>query len=161
LQEIEAKLGLARQLGEAPPAPEPWTVERAARERLAHDFPGGDPAAKPVSEIMTKWIADRLEGLGRLSTREQGNLVQQVTEDFAYRSSDVSMNHSFARGGVAPTGHGIVDALMKEAGPAIGHMTAGEQQLLRADRQMLEFFANRGRAITAYAARKSALGLSK
>jgi hypothetical protein len=48
---------------------------------------------------------------------------------------------------------------MKEAGPAIGHMSAGEQQLLRADRQMLEFYANRGKAISAYANRKSQLGV--
>jgi hypothetical protein len=159
LQEIDAKLGLARQLGEAPPAPEVWSIERAARERLAHEWPGGDPAAKPVSETMTKWSADRLEGLGRLSTREQGNLAGRVAEDFAYNTSAISMQHSYARGGQAPTGSQIVENLLRDAAPALTNMSASEQQLIRLDRQLLEFFANRGKAITAYASRKAALGL--
>src|SRR5262249_53828925 len=47
MQEIVARLQFLRNLGEAPPEPEPWTPERAARERLAHEFPDGNPATTP------------------------------------------------------------------------------------------------------------------
>ena len=47
MAELDAKLGLARQLGEAPPAPEPWSVERAAKERLEPGIPGRRVAADP------------------------------------------------------------------------------------------------------------------
>jgi hypothetical protein len=159
LAEIDAKLAVARQLGEAPPAVEPWTPERAAKERLQREFPSGDPSARPVSVTMAKWAKDRIEGLSRLSARAQGDLVQSVAEDFKHQTSDASRAYSFHRGGVAPTGPGIVDRLMKDAEPAIGHLTAAEQQLLRADRQLLEFYSLRGRAISAYSARKAQLGI--
>jgi hypothetical protein len=159
LAELDAKLVLARQLGEAPAAPEPWSIERAAKERMAHEWPNGDPAAKPVSETMSTWAKNKLEGLSRLSSREQGNLAGRVAEDFAYNTSAISMNYSYAKGGQAPTGHSIVEQLLKDAAPALTGMSAADQQLLRCDRQMLEFYANRGKAITAYAQRKSQLGI--
>ena len=56
MAELEAKMGLARRLGEASPAPEPWTVERAAKERLATEFPKGDPATSPMPEHITAWL---------------------------------------------------------------------------------------------------------
>jgi hypothetical protein len=57
-----------------------------------------------------------------------------------------------------------VEALVKEAEPAVAAIAKpGEQTkimgLLRLDRQLLELMAVRGRNITGYANRKTALGL--
>jgi hypothetical protein len=159
LAEVEAKLGLARQLGEAPPAPEAWSIERAAKERLAREFPQGDPSKFERSELLTAGLQSKLDRLGQLSTREQADLAAEVAADLAYRSSDTSMRYSFHRGGVAPTGPGIVEALMADAAPAIAHMPDKDRQLLRCDRQLLELYASRGRNLSSYSARKTQLGL--
>ena len=116
---MNAKIGLGRQLGEIPPAPEPWSIERAAIERLAREYPLGDPATFQRSEMLSAGLAAKFDRLGQLSTREQANLAHQVVDDFAYRSSDVSMNYSFHKAGQAPTGPGIVEALLKDAEPAV------------------------------------------
>jgi hypothetical protein len=164
LAEVDAKLGLARRLGEAPPAPPPWTVERAAKERLAHEFPLGDPTTFRQSEMLTAGLAAKFEKLGQLTVREQAALAQQTAEDFAYHASDVSMNYSFARGGVVPTGLSIVEALLRDAEPAVNASIepgkrAETMKLLRCDRRLLELYAVKGRNRTAYANRKAQLGI--
>jgi hypothetical protein len=104
LAELDAKLAVSRRLGEAPPAPEPWTEERAAKERLAREFPVGDPTTKPFSETMSQWITNQFERLGKLSTREQADLAQQTADDFAYHTSAVSVGPSRYQNGGYPSG---------------------------------------------------------
>jgi hypothetical protein len=110
LAELDAKIALGRQLGEIPPAPEPWSVQRAAQERLAQEFPGGDPARQERSEMKSAWLAKQFEALAKLDAREQAALAHQVGDDFADRASPVSMRHSSFREGGYPSGSTIVDA---------------------------------------------------
>jgi hypothetical protein len=164
LAEVEAKLGLARQLGEAPPAPEPWSIERAAKERLAREFPHGDPNTFQQSEELAAHLASKFEKLGQLSVREQAALAAETAADFAYHASDVSMGYSFARGGVVPTGSQIVEALLRDAEAAVNASVepgkrAETMKLLRCSRQLLELFAVKGRNRSAYAARRAQLGI--
>ena len=164
LAELEAKLGLARQLGEAPPAPKAWSIERAARERLAREYPQGDPSKFQQSEEMAAHLASKFERLGQLSVREQADLAKETAADFAYHASDVSMGYSFARGGVTPTGLSIVEHLLADAeGEVNASVEPGKRaetmKLLRCSRQLLELFAVRGRNRKAYADRKTQLGI--
>jgi hypothetical protein len=107
----------------------------------------------------------QFEALGKLSAREQADLAQQVANDFGDRASPVAIGHSRYRpgadgqSGTYPTGSQIVEALLKDAGPAIAGMPAKVRDLLRLDRQLLELYAVRGRNMSAYAARKAELGL--
>jgi hypothetical protein len=164
LQELDAKIALGRQLGEIAPAPEAWSIERAAKERLEREFRQGDPSKFERSEILEAGLAAKFDRLGKLSTREQANLAQEVADDFAYRSSDVSMRHSFTRGGQTPTGHQVVEQLLKDAQPAVDASVepgkrAETMKLLRCDRQLLELYAVRGRNLSAYSSRKAQLGI--
>jgi hypothetical protein len=168
LQELDAKIALGRQLGEILPAEEPWSVERAARERLAAEFPSGDPDLKTdLPEQKAERLNLQFDRLSGLSTREQANLAQQVADDFANRTSAVSVPHSRynrERSGY-PTGSAIVEALIREAEPAVNALAEPSERqkvlkLLRLDRQLLELMAVRGQGMTAYAARKRQLGLS-
>jgi hypothetical protein len=164
LAEVEAKLGLARRLGEAPPEPKPWSIERAAEERLAREFPQGDPSQFQQSEELAAHLAAKFETLGKLTVREQANLAAETAKDFAYHASDVSMGYSFARGGVTPTGLSIVEHLLADAeGEVNASVEPGKRaetmKLLRCSRQLLELFAVRGRNRKAYADRKTQLGI--
>ena len=75
------------------------------------------------------------------------------------------MSHSRAasrcQDGGYPIGSRIVEDLLKDAEPAIASTPdpAKTKNLLRLDRQLLELYASRGRAITIYTNRKAALGL--
>jgi hypothetical protein len=165
MAELEARMGLARQLGEVPPPPEPWTVERAAKERLAREYPGGDPATSPMPDLTAEWIAGQFDALGKLSVGDQAKLAREVALDVGENTSDATMNYSFYRHGQpTPTGPGIVDQLVKEAEPAITHLIepakrAEAMKLVRCNRRLLEIYALRGRGMTAYAGRKAAFGL--
>jgi hypothetical protein len=160
LAELDAKLALGRQLGEIPPAPEPWSVERAARERLAQEHPLGDLSAQPVSEMLTEHIRDKAEAIKKLSDRAQADVAQQVADDLAYRASDVSVRHSvYRREGRMPTGAEIVNQLVEDARPALAFLGLDEKTV-RLDRNLLELAAVRGRNMTSYANRKRELGLS-
>jgi hypothetical protein len=132
---------------------------------MAIEFPGGDPSAQQPSGMLTAHINAQFDALGKLPSREQADLAQQVANDFADRASHISINHScYRRGangqtGTYPTGGQIVEALLRDAGPAIARMPAKVRDLLRLDRQLLERYALRGRHMTAYAKRKSELAL--
>jgi len=168
LAELDAKIALGRQLGEIAPAPEPWSVNRAAQERLAAEFPAGDVSQEIAQEPEAKvaYLTAQFDRIAGLDTREQADIAQRVAGDFANRASVTSMRHSgYQRAmGSYPSGTAIVDALIAEAEPAINAATwIGDRQktlqLLRLDRQMLELWAARGRNVAAYAARKAQLGL--
>ena len=76
-------------------------------------------------------------------------------------ASAVLFGPSRYQNGGYPTGPGIVDAMLKEAEPAIAGTPdpAKIKNLLRLDRRLLELYASRGRAIAAYAKRKADFGL--
>jgi hypothetical protein len=99
LAEFDANIALGRRLDEIAPAPEPWTEQRAARERLAIEFPGGDPSAQKPSEMLTAHLNGQFEALAKLPAREQAELAQQVANDFANSASAVSIAHSCYRRG--------------------------------------------------------------
>jgi hypothetical protein len=82
------------------------------------------------------------------------------------RTSAASFRHSVYRreSGNYSTGNRVLEALLKEAEPAVAATAKpGEGQkimsLLRLDRDLLELMVVRGRNQTAYAARKAQLGL--
>jgi hypothetical protein len=163
LAEIDAKLALGRQLGEIAPAPEPWSVQRAASERLAQEFPAGASAGE-MNEVLAQGVAAKFDHLAGLSTREQSSLAQQVADDFVDRTSGVSLRHAAYRDGGFPNGATIVEALLQDAQPAIRALAkpgeAGKlTELLRLDRNLLELYASRGQSMAAYSARKAKLGL--
>jgi hypothetical protein len=117
-----------------------------------------------MSELLSGGLQAKLDGLSGLSTREQGELAQQTADDF--RASDASLRHSVYRRetGNYATGNQVLEALLKEAEPAVTAIAKpGEQakfmSLLRLDRHLLELLAVRGRNMTAYSKRKTALGL--
>ena len=62
-----------------------------------------------------------------------------TTDDFANRASAVSVGHSRYQNGGYPTGSRIVEALLKDAEPAITGMRDPEKirNLLRLERQFL------------------------
>jgi hypothetical protein len=160
LAELEAKLALGRHLGEIPPGSEPWSIQRAAAERLAQEHPLGDLSAQPVSEMLTEHIKGKAEAIKKLSDREQADVAQQVADDLAYRASDVSVRHSvYRREGRMPTGAEIVNQLVEDARPALAFLGLDEKTV-RLDRNLLELAAVRGRNMTSYANRKRELGLS-
>ena len=166
LQELDAQIALGQQLGEIPPAPEPWSIQRAAKERLAFEHPPGDPAASPMSEMLVEHLKSKFDALAKLSDREQGNMAGAVAEDFGYTASAVSLKHSSYRRetGTTPTGPEIVNALIQDAQPALDAIAEPGKRhemakLLRLDRQLLELLAVRGRNMSSYSARKRELGL--
>jgi hypothetical protein len=69
-----------------------------------------------------------------------------------------------AGGGSYPIGYQIVEALLKDAEPAVAAFAGPEKQAetmkwLRLDRDLLEYFAVRGRNMTAYKAAKERYGI--
>ena len=78
-----------------------------------------------------------------------------------------SLRHSGYRRehGRNPTGYEIVEALLKDAEPAVAAFAGPERQAetmkwLRLDRGLLEYFAVRGRNMSAYKAAKERYGLN-
>jgi hypothetical protein len=122
--------------------------------------------ASIARSVLSTRLQAKFDRLSGLSTREQGELAQQTADDLGYRASDASIRHSVYRRetGNYSTGNQVLEALLKEAEPAVAAITKpGEQtkfmSLLRLDRDLLELLAVRGRNIAAYAARKAQLGL--
>ena len=54
LAEVDARLAHGRQVEGWPAAPEPWSVQRVAKEKLAAEHPLGDPGAR---ELSPSWLA--------------------------------------------------------------------------------------------------------
>jgi hypothetical protein len=167
LAEVDAKLGLMRQLGEAPPPPEPWTVQRAARERVQQEFPGGDPAAMVIPDIVDASYRAKFAALATLSGRALANRFDEVDKDIAGRASAVTLRHGAydPATGTYPGGGTQAAALLRDAEPAVAQFAknpAERDQImrtLRADRRLLEAFATRGQAMTRYADRRKELGV--
>ena len=103
---------------------------------------------------------------GRLNASEQTDLTKRVADGFASAPSRASLRYSGYRReeGRNPTGYVIVEALLKDAEPAVAAFAGAEKQAeplkrLRLDRDLLEYFAVRGRNMTAYNATKKKYGL--
>ena len=153
LAEIGAKLAFRRSLGDAPPEPEPWTPARAAREQLAREFP--DPAATSWHPAQQEFVAKQVGALGSLETRQQADLHQALVDDLGNRMTPATARYSLAKNGVYPRGSEILEALLKDAEPAIlARMPAEHRQnmrdVLKLDRGLLERFAVDGRNISGY-----------
>jgi len=164
LQEIDANLVFLRGLGEAPPAPEPWAPERAARERLAQEFPDGNPATTPWHPAQRELVTKQVAALGALSTAEQADLYQALVDSLRDNASAATVRHSATKNGVGPSGSQILNAMLKDAEPAVLALAkAGEIQQLRDalkfDRNLLERFAVRGRNITNFQAAAARYGV--
>jgi hypothetical protein len=80
-----------------PPPPPPWSPQRIAQERFRAEFPAGDPAATPMSETLTSGVQAKLDQLGKLNTREQGELAQRVATDFADNTTAISLPYAAYR----------------------------------------------------------------
>lgn len=103
------------------------------------EFPLGDPAGQETPELLATGLRAKFERLSDLSTREQADLAQQTADDLGYRASDASFRHSRYRPetGNYSTGNQILEALVKEAEPAVWY--AGDVPPLP-DRQKLHGF---------------------
>jgi hypothetical protein len=168
LAEIDANLTFLRGIGEAPPAPEPWSPERVARVRLAAEFPSGDPGAATAwgHKRQREFVASKVAALGALGVREQADLHQKLVDDLGSRANEITGRYSIFNQATNsyPTGSQILEALLKDAEPAIlAHTKAGEVQktrdALKLDRSLLERFTVMGRNITNYQAAKARYGV--
>ena len=166
LQEVDAKLGFMRQIGEAPPAAEPWTVERAAKERLAAEFPRGE--LPPLHEDLVKSYSAKFDQLDALDGAAKARLADQVAIELDARPPDFAagMILDYRRAhGAAPSGHALTEMLLKIAEPAVRADaedpadTAELMAVLRLDRRALELWASRGLRLAGYAAAKAKYGL--
>ena len=165
MKELDARLGLLRKIGEAPPPPEPWTEVRAARERLAQEFPGGDPAATRWHPSQQEFVAGKLAALENIDVRQQANLHQALVNDLADTTSQATFRYSMVKGGIGPTGSQILDQMLRDAEPAVhAHAPVDQHQAtrdaLKLDRGLLERFAVAGRNISAYQAAKARYGVN-
>src|SRR5215813_9021582 len=104
------------------------------------------------------------EQRGRLGAREQADLPERVADGFDSAPSLPSLRYSAYRRaeGRNPTGYEIVEALLKDAEPAVAAFAGTEKQAatmkwFRLDRDLLEFFPVHGRNMTAYKAAKHRL----
>lgn len=166
LQEIDAKLGFMRQIGEAPPAPEPWTVERAAKERLAAEFPIGE--LQPIHEDKIAAWSKKFDQLDAMDDFSKARRADQVAKEIGDRPPEFAiglvMEHRREHG-AAPSGHALTEMLLKAAEPAVRDAaddpadTADFMKVLRLDRSALEYFAGRGLRMAAYAAAKKKYGI--
>jgi hypothetical protein len=79
--------------------------------------------------VLSTGLQAKFDRLSGLSAREQAGLAQQTADDFGYRASDASFRHSTYR---RSTGNQIVEALLKEAEPAVAAIAKpGEQTKMR------------------------------
>ena len=76
MAELDAKLGLARRLGEAPPAAAPWTVERAAQKRLNSEFPRGE--LQPCAKIRAQPSAPTFDQLDAIDSVAKARMADDV-----------------------------------------------------------------------------------
>jgi hypothetical protein len=163
--ELRARIGLGRELGEIAPEPPPIEI-RVRQERLDHDFPGGDPAPT-WDDNQRAFYQGKLDAIAALGDAGIAKLSSEVAADLSYRATQASLpyaSHNRETGGYMP-GTEQLAALVKDAEPAVrlfapdAASAAKALKLLRADRDLLELFAVRGRNMTRYAARKVELKL--
>lgn len=166
VNELRARIGLGRELGEIPEAPPPIET-RVRQERLDHEFPGGDPTPT-WSDDQCAFYQGKLDAIAALGDAGVAKLTSEVAADLAYRATEASSPHTKYNpetGGYLP-GSEQLAALAQDAEPAVRLFAGADAasaakalKLLRADRDLLELFAVRGRNMTAYAERKKALKL--
>lgn len=167
LAELDAKIGLGRQLGEIAPAPEPWSIERAAAERLLTEFPAGE--LQPIHEDKAAAFSARFDQLDALDDFNKARRADQVAKEIGDKPPEfaVGMILDYRRAhGAAPSGHALTELMLVAAEPAVRDAaedpadTAELMKVLRLDRSALEYFAARGQRMTARAARAKELGLT-
>ena len=163
--ELRARLGLARELGEAPPEPPPIEV-RIRQERLDHEFPGGHPTPT-WSDEQVDFFGAKLDAIANLGDDAVAKLTAETAADLSSRATAATIDlakYNPAIGGHMP-GSEQLSALAKDAEPAVRIFAQDPAsaskalKLIRADRDLLELFAVRGRAMTRYANRKAELKL--
>jgi hypothetical protein len=165
LADLEAKLQVLERAGDYTP-PKPTTlVDQYAQQRLNSEFPS-DPAT-PFNELAQQNIDSRVAALTAAGERDIAEARDAVAKSLGERASEVSIRHSMydpAKGRL-PWGGEIHKALMAEAETAVrafvSNPTEARRQLnaIGADRQLLELFASKGRAMAAYTARRQQLGI--
>jgi hypothetical protein len=164
--EYDAKIAFGRQQGEIPPAEEPWTRDRAAKERLASEFQFGEPAAT-FQEHTAGFNKKRFDDLAALDDRRLAAMTDEVAADLAERPSQTCAPHSGYKRELdrRATGHEIVEGLFKDAGPIIAanHPDPTERarvtKFIGSNRQLLELYAAHGQLVSAYNTRKKGYGL--
>ena len=78
LAEIEGHLAFMRTIGEAPPEPAPkWSHENLARERLAIEFPGGDPSTT-LDPALANYYGQQVDALAKLDPERQADMAAKV-----------------------------------------------------------------------------------
>jgi hypothetical protein len=164
LAELDAKISLGRRLGEIAPAEEPWSEQRVAKERLAQEYPLGEPTAA-LPEHHRDFLSTQVDRLANLDGTALTRMADQVATECDDQVSRVSAPHSaYDRAtGQKPGGHAIVRAMLADAEPIIAANVkpadqAAFRKALAADRKLLEIFAARGQEVAGYAARKKHYG---
>jgi hypothetical protein len=163
LAELDAKLQVLERAGDYTP-PKPTTlVDQYAQQRLSAEFPG-DPAT-PFNDLAQQNINAKVAALTAAGERDIAEARAAVAKSLGERTSQVSIAHSMydVTKGRLPHGGEIHRALMAEAEIAVKAFATDPAEARRqldaigADRQLLELFASKGRAMAAYTARKKAL----
>jgi hypothetical protein len=81
LAEIEGRLAFMRTIGEAPPEPAPkWSHENLACERLAIEFPGGDPSTT-LDPALANYYGQQVDALAKLDPERQADMAAKVAAD--------------------------------------------------------------------------------
>ncbi len=168
LSEVEARLAHGRLTRGWPAAPEPWSVERVAREKLAAKHPFGDPSTRPTPTHLADHYSKTTDALAKMEGQNLARLKDAVAQDLADNPNHFT--YGYARYdkdlGRQPSGYEQVRAMLKDAEPAITKYAGGNPEkaanlakVIAADRALLVRFATEGRSIAAYKARRGALGL--
>src|SRR5262249_27533797 len=117
LAELDARIGLARELGEIAPAP-PSIEQQVRQERLDHAFPAGDPR-EALPKGLATFLTGRLDDLAALGARELRERQAAVAQDVGWQATPATIRHSMYRAaeGNCPNGPEIVAALVADAEP--------------------------------------------
>ena len=166
LAELDAQIEFRRRIGEMPPAPEPMSADLIAKQRLASEWPGGEPSAA-LPDYAVEQTRQRLETLTGLDDRRLAAMTDELAKDLADNQSSGSFTYSGYRPATAdyPSGHEVLAAMVADAKAVIDATYADPAERTRAmklvqtNRSALEAFAARGRAVAAYAADRKKYGI--
>jgi hypothetical protein len=165
LADLDAQLIVLERAGDFVPPKPTNLVDQYAQQRLNSEF-SGDPGT-PFNELIQANINSRVAALTTAGERDIAEARDAVAKSLGERASEVSFRHSAydVTKGRLPSGDEIHKALMAEAETAVRAFVSDpaearrQLQAIGADRQLLELFASKGRAMAAYTERKKALGV--